>query len=136
MPSLPLFSAQQFLELVLRAFTSHDMIDRTLKATPSPIPFQPVPYALVQTSSPNQILVHCASIYVFHLPNSFTLIPYLCETTSQLSPDTNVGGQDAIDIINDAIRRYGGGGRVGAKGVMPCSGTTAGTKVNVLWGIY
>ncbi|KAK1826535.1 hypothetical protein QBC39DRAFT_396776 [Podospora conica] len=47
-----------------------------------------------------------------------------------------VGGQDAIDVINDAIRRWGGGGRVGGKGVMPCSGTTAGTKVNVLWGIY
>lgn len=51
-----------------------------------------------------------------------------------------VGGQDAIDVINDAIRRYGGGGRVGvkgvgAKGVMRCSGTTVGTKVNVLWGI-
>lgn len=46
-----------------------------------------------------------------------------------------VEGQGAIDVINDAIRRYGGGGRVGAKGVMPCSGTTAGTKVNVLWGI-
>lgn len=45
-----------------------------------------------------------------------------------------VGGQDAIDVINHAIRRYGGGGRVGVKGVMPCSGTTAGTKANVLWG--
>ncbi|KAI7774988.1 Killer toxin subunits alpha/beta [Diaporthe eres] len=47
-----------------------------------------------------------------------------------------VGGQDVIDVINEAIKRFGGGGRVGAKGVMPCSGTTAGTKVNVEWGIY
>ncbi|OLN96797.1 Killer toxin subunits alpha/beta 2 [Colletotrichum chlorophyti] len=47
-----------------------------------------------------------------------------------------VGGQDVIDIINDAIKQFGGGGKVGAKGVMSCSGTTAGTKVNVEWGIY
>ncbi|KAM7214753.1 hypothetical protein V8F06_009825 [Rhypophila decipiens] len=47
-----------------------------------------------------------------------------------------VGGQDVIDIINESIKRYGGGGRVGARGVMPCSGVTAGTKVNVEWGIY
>lgn len=47
-----------------------------------------------------------------------------------------VGGQDVIDVINEAIKRFGGGGRVGAKGVMPCSGTTAGTKVDVEWGIY
>ncbi|KAI8217095.1 hypothetical protein K4K53_009486 [Colletotrichum sp. SAR 10_77] len=47
-----------------------------------------------------------------------------------------VGGQDVIDVINESIKRFGGGGRIGAKGIMPCSGTTAGTKVNVEWGIY
>ncbi|SPO01630.1 related to RF2 protein [Cephalotrichum gorgonifer] len=47
-----------------------------------------------------------------------------------------VGGQDVIDVIHDAVKRFGGGGKVGAKGVMSCDGTTAGTHVNVLWGIY
>jgi hypothetical protein len=47
-----------------------------------------------------------------------------------------VGGQDVIDIIRQSIKNYGGGGKVGAKGVMPCDGTTAGTTVKVEWGIY
>jgi hypothetical protein len=47
-----------------------------------------------------------------------------------------VGGQDAIDIINESIKRFATDGRVGAKGVMSCSGTTVNTKVNVEWGIY
>lgn len=47
-----------------------------------------------------------------------------------------VGGQDVIDIIKEAINRFGGGGKVGARGVMPCDGTTDNTKVDVLWGIY
>jgi hypothetical protein len=47
-----------------------------------------------------------------------------------------VGGQDVIDIIKESVKRYGGGGKVGAKGVMPCDGTTAGTTVKVEWGIY
>ncbi|KAL2152192.1 hypothetical protein VTH82DRAFT_5376 [Thermothelomyces myriococcoides] len=47
-----------------------------------------------------------------------------------------VGGQDVIDIINDSIKKFGGSGKIGAKGVMPCDGTTVGTTVNVLWGIY
>lgn len=42
-----------------------------------------------------------------------------------------VGGQDVIDVINDSIRQFGGGGRVGAKGVMPCSSTTTSTTVDV-----
>lgn len=46
------------------------------------------------------------------------------------------GGQDVIDIINDSIKKFGSSGKVGAKGVMPCDGTTAGTTVKVLWGIY
>ncbi|KAL2166323.1 hypothetical protein VTG60DRAFT_2930 [Thermothelomyces hinnuleus] len=47
-----------------------------------------------------------------------------------------VGGQDVIDLINDAVNKFGGNGKIGAKGVMPCDGTTVGTTVNVLWGIY
>ncbi|KAF3225838.1 hypothetical protein TWF106_001711 [Orbilia oligospora] len=47
-----------------------------------------------------------------------------------------VGGQDVIDVINDAVKRFGSSGRVGARGVMSCDGTTAGTHVNVLWGLY
>ncbi|KAK4249246.1 hypothetical protein C7999DRAFT_30299 [Corynascus novoguineensis] len=47
-----------------------------------------------------------------------------------------VGGQDVIDVINDSVKKSGGGGKIGAKGVMPCDGTTVGTTVEVLWGIY
>ncbi|KAL8366609.1 hypothetical protein RB595_010461 [Gaeumannomyces hyphopodioides] len=47
-----------------------------------------------------------------------------------------VGGQDVIDIINDAVRQFGGGGRLGGRGVMSCAGTTVNTRVDVLWGIY
>jgi hypothetical protein len=47
-----------------------------------------------------------------------------------------VGGQDVIDIINEAIKQFASDDRVGAKGVMSCSGTTASTKVNVEWGLY
>jgi hypothetical protein len=47
-----------------------------------------------------------------------------------------VGGQDVIDVINDAIKQFASDGKIGAKGVMSCSGTTVNTKVNVEWGIY
>ncbi|KAK6499976.1 hypothetical protein TWF481_010333 [Arthrobotrys musiformis] len=47
-----------------------------------------------------------------------------------------VGGQDVIDVINDSVRRYGGNGKVGAEGVMSCVGTTAGTRVDVKWGLF
>ncbi|EPS35532.1 hypothetical protein H072_11031 [Dactylellina haptotyla CBS 200.50] len=47
-----------------------------------------------------------------------------------------VGGQDVIDVINDAIKKFSSNGRVGARGVMSCDGTTVGTHVNVLWGLY
>ncbi|KAK4195986.1 family 18 putative glycoside hydrolase [Triangularia verruculosa] len=45
-----------------------------------------------------------------------------------------VGGQDVIDIINDSVNRFGSSGRVAAKGVMGCTGSTNGQEV--LWGIY
>ena len=47
-----------------------------------------------------------------------------------------VGGQNVIDVIRYSIQNYGGRGRVAARGVMPCDGTTAGTTVQVEWGIY
>ncbi|KXX78980.1 Killer toxin subunits alpha/beta [Madurella mycetomatis] len=45
-----------------------------------------------------------------------------------------VGGQDVIDIINDAVRKFGGSGRVGAKGEMTCDGNI--NSVPILWGIF
>ncbi|KAK4136083.1 glycoside hydrolase family 18 protein [Trichocladium antarcticum] len=48
-----------------------------------------------------------------------------------------VGSQNVIDIINESVRQFGSSGKVGAKGVlMECDGTTAGSNVNVLWGIF
>ncbi|KAH0426127.1 glycosylhydrolase family 18-6 [Colletotrichum camelliae] len=48
--------------------------------------------------------------------------------------DFRVGGQDVIDIINESINRFGGNGRVGAKGTMKCNGSVK--KQGVKWGIY
>ncbi|KAK8062875.1 hypothetical protein PG997_014972 [Apiospora hydei] len=45
-----------------------------------------------------------------------------------------VGGQDMIDIINEAVKRFGGDGRVGAKGNMNCNGNIK--QQAVKWGIY
>ncbi|KAK8131380.1 hypothetical protein PG984_007818 [Apiospora sp. TS-2023a] len=45
-----------------------------------------------------------------------------------------VGGQDVIDIINEAIKQFGGDGRVGAKGDMDCNGNSH--QQAVKWGIY
>lgn len=45
-----------------------------------------------------------------------------------------VGGQDVIDIINEAINQFGGDGRIGAKGNMDCKGNSKGQAVK--WGIY
>lgn len=47
----------------------------------------------------------------------------------------DVGGQDVIDIIRDAIRKFGRpDGRVGAKGIMQCNGNIKKQKVE--WGLY
>ncbi|KAK4176678.1 putative necrosis-inducing factor-domain-containing protein [Triangularia setosa] len=51
-----------------------------------------------------------------------------------LNINFRVGGQDVIDIINDSAQKFGGGGRVAAKGVMECSSSSNGQ--GVLWGIY
>jgi hypothetical protein len=45
-----------------------------------------------------------------------------------------VGGGDVIDIINEAIKRFGGNGKVGAKGDMKCNGNNKAQPVK--WGIY
>jgi GH18 family chitinase len=45
-----------------------------------------------------------------------------------------VGGQDVIDIINEAVKQFGGGGKVGARGYMTCNGNIKGQDVE--WGIY
>ncbi|KAL5332613.1 hypothetical protein BJX70DRAFT_392853 [Aspergillus crustosus] len=46
-----------------------------------------------------------------------------------------VGGQDVIDIINDAIAKFGNSnGKIGTKGLMNCNGNTR--KQGVEWGIY
>ncbi|KAL4938844.1 hypothetical protein BDV06DRAFT_231514 [Aspergillus oleicola] len=46
-----------------------------------------------------------------------------------------VGGQDVIDIINDAIAKFGNSnGKIGAKGLMNCNGNIKSQGVE--WGIY
>jgi hypothetical protein len=45
-----------------------------------------------------------------------------------------VGGQDVIDIINDAIKQFAKDGKIGAKGNMDCNGNVK--TQSVLWGIY
>ncbi|KAH7126534.1 putative necrosis-inducing factor-domain-containing protein [Dactylonectria estremocensis] len=45
-----------------------------------------------------------------------------------------VGGQDVIGIINLAIEKFGGSGKVGAKGDMGCNGNVK--DQGVKWGIY
>ncbi|KAL2167458.1 hypothetical protein VTG60DRAFT_1209 [Thermothelomyces hinnuleus] len=57
------------------------------------------------------------------------------EATEQTgNADFKVGGQDVIDIINDTVKKFGGSGRVGAKGDMSCNGNIKGQAVK--WGIY
>lgn len=44
------------------------------------------------------------------------------------------GGQDIIDIINESVKQFGSGGRVGAKGDMGCNGNVETQSVE--WGLY
>lgn len=46
-----------------------------------------------------------------------------------------VGAGDVEVIVNEAIKRYGGSGKVGAKGHMTCSGEVGG-EVPIKWGLY
>lgn len=45
-----------------------------------------------------------------------------------------VGLSDVRDIVNEAIARYGGSGRVGARGEMRCNGNIKSQRVR--WGLY
>jgi hypothetical protein len=45
-----------------------------------------------------------------------------------------VGGQDVIDIISESIARFGGSGKVGAKGSVNCNGNVKSQPIE--WGIY
>lgn len=55
-------------------------------------------------------------------------------TTVDGNADFRVGGQDVIDIINEAIRQFGGSGKVGAKGDIKCNGNIK--QQTAEWGIY
>ncbi|KAF9890425.1 hypothetical protein FE257_005830 [Aspergillus nanangensis] len=48
--------------------------------------------------------------------------------------DFYIGAQDIVDIISESVRRFGGSGKVGAKGEMSCEGTIKGQDVE--WGLY
>ncbi|KAI2477077.1 Hce2 domain containing protein [Pyrenophora tritici-repentis] len=66
---------------------------------------------------------------------SFGSCSFGVEATEQNgNTDFAVGGQDVIDIMNDAVKRFGSGGKVGAKGNMPCNGNIK--QQGVKWGIY
>jgi GH18 family chitinase len=45
-----------------------------------------------------------------------------------------VGGQDVIDLINDAVKQFGGNGKIGAQGFVKCNGNLH--QQSVKWGIY
>ncbi|CAK7206937.1 hypothetical protein SEUCBS139899_009744 [Sporothrix eucalyptigena] len=46
------------------------------------------------------------------------------------SGGTRISNQDVVDLVRDSISKFGGSGKVGAKGSMVCGGDT------VEWGIY
>ncbi|KAK3936951.1 hypothetical protein QBC46DRAFT_461157 [Diplogelasinospora grovesii] len=46
----------------------------------------------------------------------------------------HVGSQDIVDIINQAVKQFGGSGQVGAEGDMTCNGDVKGQDVQ--WGLY
>jgi hypothetical protein len=46
-----------------------------------------------------------------------------------------IGNEDIIDIINDAVEKFGGGGQIGAKGIMECKDSKDRLRI-VDWGIY
>ncbi|KAK2017810.1 hypothetical protein LZ32DRAFT_614113 [Colletotrichum eremochloae] len=53
-------------------------------------------------------------------------------------PQAWIGGKDLADIIGTSVRLYGGGGRLGAKGDMPCQDrvTQGGGEIDTFWGLY
>jgi hypothetical protein len=46
----------------------------------------------------------------------------------------HIGAQDIVDLINESIKRFGGSGKVGAKGQMDCKGNI--NSQDVEWGLY
>jgi hypothetical protein len=58
------------------------------------------------------------------------------EATGSTTPNAVfwIGGQDVIDIINEAIKKFGGSGRVSAYGEMACNGNIQ--HQSMKWGIY
>ncbi|RHZ59790.1 uncharacterized protein CDV56_103839 [Aspergillus thermomutatus] len=48
--------------------------------------------------------------------------------------DFHIGAQDIVDIITDLVNKFGGSGKVGAKGEMSCKETVKGQKVEL--GLY
>ncbi|KAL4745304.1 hypothetical protein BDW72DRAFT_211523 [Aspergillus terricola var. indicus] len=48
--------------------------------------------------------------------------------------DYYIGAQDIVDIITDSVNKFGGSGKVGAKGEMECDGTVKDQTVE--WGLY
>ncbi|KAH7028812.1 chitinase [Microdochium trichocladiopsis] len=56
-------------------------------------------------------------------------------TVANGNVDFEVGGQDVIDLLNDAIKKFENrDGKIGAKGTMKCNGNIK--DQNVKWGIY
>ncbi|RAK98081.1 glycoside hydrolase [Aspergillus ibericus CBS 121593] len=55
-------------------------------------------------------------------------------TKTAANVNFKVGGQDVIDLINDAIAPFARDGRIGAKGNMNCNGNIKSQPVQ--WGIY
>ncbi|KAI5299754.1 hypothetical protein KEM56_002980, partial [Ascosphaera pollenicola] len=56
-------------------------------------------------------------------------------TAAHSNADYHVGAQDITDIVQDAIKKFAGGDRIGAKGAMNCNGNTH-QKESVTWGLY
>ncbi|KAK1982292.1 putative necrosis-inducing factor-domain-containing protein [Colletotrichum cereale] len=57
---------------------------------------------------------------------------------SALPPQAWIGGRDLADIIAVSLQRFGGGGRLGAKGEMDCQDrvTLGGGDIYTTWGLY
>lgn len=45
-----------------------------------------------------------------------------------------LGAQDIIDVITDAVDKFGGSGKIGAKGKMKCNGNIK--RQEIEWGLY
>jgi hypothetical protein len=70
------------------------------------------------------------------IKDSYESCRFGVEATGSTTPNAVfwIGGQDVIDIINEAIRQFGGSGRVSAYGEMACNGNIQ--HQSMKWGIY